>query len=306
MCQVVSVLEFWRKQSIVLIMWLLRCVAALLCLAVGLKVCESWLFDYDSKDGGWLGVYSNHPQDMHEEWDHDEDWTVDRQARRFERSFFADHAQPSFNSRRCDACRLIAARFDHAFEVAESKVGIRSHATDEYEELADEDVSEVVGKVCHKANYRFVVPLRVRNKDRLAASGLETIAHLSTSLSAPDDSDSPDVDWPQRLRNHCRHYVDQLKGRDVYEMWLRTSAGMANTGHGFEQFMCFGEGVYGDCVEEYKISDAEGQEIWPAGDDVDEDGEEEDNGEEVSEFYLADHAVFRNHPYVSSSATPSM
>ena len=33
------------------------------------------------------------------------------------------------------------------------------------------------------------------------------------------------VDWPQRIENHCRYLVmERLRSKEVYEMWLRTSA----------------------------------------------------------------------------------
>ena len=31
--------------------------------------------------------------------------------------------------------------------------------------------------------------------------------------------------WPQRLKERCRHFKEHFNGKEIYEMWLRTSAG---------------------------------------------------------------------------------
>ena len=76
------------------------------------------------------------------------------------------------------------------------------------------------------------------------------------------------MDWAQRLKNHCRFLAEKLKGIEIYDMWLRTSA---NSPEGFEQFLCFGEGIYGDCTKWL-----DNKEKWPAGEDVPEGDEEEE------------------------------
>ena len=71
-----------------------------------------------------------------------------------------------------------------------------------------------------------------------------------------------DVDWPQRMATHCQYMADtvtrppspscystvtQMPGLQIYDLWLRT-------GHGdpadWLEFLCEGEGVFGDCNEE--------------------------------------------------------
>ena len=59
-------------------------------------------------------------------------------AKRKEKEFFEYHADPLVHSQRCDACRLIASKFEHAFELAEHRLAIQTHNFDEYEELGTE------------------------------------------------------------------------------------------------------------------------------------------------------------------------
>ncbi len=97
---------------------------------------------------------------------------------------------------------------------------------------------------------------------------------ITTALSSTGSSSSSSgVDWPQRVRNHCRFLAEKLEGDIVYDMWLRTSAGPG--ADPFESFLCYGEGVFGDCNE--WISPGE---PWPAGDGDEEDVEEEEEEED--------------------------
>ena len=79
--------------------------------------------------------------------------------------------EPIVHSQRCDACRLTAGKFHYAFELAESKLGIESHNFAEYEELADEDIEEVTRQVCSKVTFKFVMPIKLRDIDRIASPG---------------------------------------------------------------------------------------------------------------------------------------
>ena len=61
-------------------------------------------------------------------------------------------------------------------------------------------------------------------------SGLETMPYLNVpqviyQSQSEDMEDTSSIHWPRRLRNHCKHLVKNMKGRDLYEMWLRTSVG---------------------------------------------------------------------------------
>ena len=48
------------------------------------------------------------------------------------------------------------------------------------------------------------------------------------------------VDWPQRIENHCRYLVmERLRSKEVYEMWLRTSAASYQVTQAF--FWTFGK-----------------------------------------------------------------
>ena len=60
-----------------------------------------------------------------------------------------------------------------------------------------------------------------------------------------------DANWAQRMANHCRYLsTEKLQGAEIYDMWLRVSAGVG--GDPFEHFLCLGEGVFADCITEVK------------------------------------------------------
>ena len=46
-------------------------------------------------------------------------------------------------------------------------------------------------------------------------------------------------------------------------------------GKGFEEFMCFGEGIHADCVDRDRVMNSKQKIVWPAGDDLEEDEVEE-------------------------------
>ena len=71
------------------------------------------------------------------------------------------------------------------------------------------------------------------------------------------DPEGGSVDWPGRVTNYCRFLADKLKGLEMYDMWLRT--GHADH-HQWTEFLCEGEGVFSDCLEEW------GWDKWPMGD----------------------------------------
>ena len=58
-----------------------------------------------------------------------------------------------------------------------------------------------------------------------------------------------DANWAQRMANHCRYFAtEKLQGAEIYDMWLRISAGIG--GDPFEYFLCHGEGVFADCLSD--------------------------------------------------------
>jgi len=183
-----------------------------------LTLCESWLFsDYEIN---WLEPINDQPD--FDDFEHF-DWNGDVRARRSEREFFESHKEPWVHSQRCDACRLIAGKFHFAFELAESKLGIQTHNFEEYEELADEDIEEVTRQVCSKVTYKYVRPIKLRNIERLATRGLETMYYLNLPQSSSESITT--ITWPRRMRNHCKHLVKNMIGRELYDMWLKTSVG---------------------------------------------------------------------------------
>ena len=74
-------------------------------------------------------------------------------------------------------------------------------------------------------------------------------------------------------------------------MWLRTSASSSND---FDLFLCYGEGVFADCLDWIPS-----HERWPAGDAAPQDGDDEeedlDQGQEEVD-YLRDLALSWDRP----------
>ena len=147
------------------------------------------------------------------------------------------------------------------------------------EELDPEHIKEILNKVCRRKTFSSVKPIFLNGKWRLAAPGLETAFYYNKlrkttkeqssdpiintphksemetySLNSYQDAINGDTkhsslhtDWPQRIKNHCIYITtDRLHETEAYDLWLRTSAGQLRT---FEDFLCFGEHVFGDCVE---------------------------------------------------------
>ena len=64
---------------------------------------------------------------------------------------------------------------------------------------------------------------------RLLTQGIETPLLYKRSPTKGSDSLSSAreraVDWPQRVENHCKYLItERLHSKEVYELWLRTSA----------------------------------------------------------------------------------
>ena len=53
--------------------------------------------------------------------------------------------------------------------------------------------------------------------------GLETMYYLNLPQSSSESITT--ITWPRRMRNHCKHLVKNMIGRDLYDMWLKTSVG---------------------------------------------------------------------------------
>ena len=53
--------------------------------------------------------------------------------------------------------------------------------------------------------------------------GLETMYYLNLPQSSSESIST--ITWPRRMRNHCKHLVKNMIGRDLYDMWLKTSVG---------------------------------------------------------------------------------
>ena len=117
---------------------ILKIVLGLLLTVILVSFCDSWIFSTSEYD--WLENLNEPQHDT--EFEENFDWNGDVRARRAEKKYFVEHEEPLVHSQRCDACRIIANKIHIGFELAESKVGIKTHSFDEYEEL---------GKLCTDA-----------------------------------------------------------------------------------------------------------------------------------------------------------
>ena len=89
-----------------------------------------------------------------------------------------------------------------------------------------------------------VEPVVVHGERRLASPGIETSYHLedrhfvdlTSDYFANEENEDDLIDavqdrrtsaalWPQRLKARCRHFSEHFHGKEIYDMWLRTSAG---------------------------------------------------------------------------------
>ena len=113
----------------------LRIIFGLLLTVILLSFCDSWIFSNSEYD--WLENLNEPLYDELEDFEPDPnfDWNGNVRAKRAEKKYFTEHDEPLVHSQRCDACRIIANKIHIGFELAESKVGIKTHSFDEFEEL---------------------------------------------------------------------------------------------------------------------------------------------------------------------------
>jgi hypothetical protein len=111
--------------------WIFRAASGFVFVIV--SVILGWLVSIHEID--WLANLNENRHLSPQEYEEHSDWNSDVRAGRMERQYFEHHDEPLVHSSRCDACRLIASKFHHALELAEHKLGIRTHSFDEYEEL---------------------------------------------------------------------------------------------------------------------------------------------------------------------------
>ena len=109
---------------------LIRLLCGILITVILLSFCDSWLFGNSEYD--WL---ENLNEPLHSDDMDDFDWNGDMRAKRAEKQYFTEHDEPLVPNQRCDACRIIGNRIHIGFELAESKLGIKTHSFHEYEEL---------------------------------------------------------------------------------------------------------------------------------------------------------------------------
>ena len=166
---------------------------------------------------------------------------------------------------RCDACRDIAMKFDAAFREEDSKIehlGL---------ELTENEVKDIVNSVCTDYSFKYVELIEWEGYERLATPLLETWA-----LGGRPALGGEGVNWPERLAKHCHYFADSMKGIEIYDLWLRTGH---STTQEWVEFMCEGEGIYGDCIREV------GNEGWPA-ETCKETKEKERRSKETVQAYL--------------------
>ena len=171
---------------------------------------------------------------------------------------------PRVNHPRCDACRAIAARLDITFREADSKI---EHLG---QELSEEEVVDIVNSICTEYSFRYIELIEWEGYLRLAVPPLETWEQRGRPALHGEA-----IHWPERMAKHCHYMADKMKGFEIYDLWLRT-------GHRdpveWLEFMCEGEGVFGDCLEEI------GPDNWPAEVCLDKEGQEKRAGGTVKTF----------------------
>jgi len=140
---------------------------------------------------------------------------------------------------RCDACRFIALVIDTNLRAADDRL-------EGEEELRLSEVESIAQDICSKHFYRDVSLNVWDGVERLSAPFLET-----WKVGVKVDTHK---DWTAKVASHCRYLLDKMKGMELYDLWLRT-------GHrdpeSWIEFLCDGEGVFGDCIMEDDGSD------WP-------------------------------------------
>ena len=171
---------------------------------------------------------------------------------------------PRVNHPRCDACRAIALRFDMAFREADSKI---EHLG---QELSEAEVVDIVKSICTDYAFRYIELIEWEGYVRLAVPPLETWDQRGRPALSGEG-----INWPERMAKHCHYFADNMKGLEIYDLWLRT-------GHSdpaeWVEFMCEGEGPFADCLGEIS------QDSWPAEVCLDKDSKEKRNGETVKAY----------------------
>jgi len=215
---------------------------------------EGWLADYYPEEGGTGFHYSPDGEDSHSL-----------------KAFFKHRDRPTTNGARCDACRAIAFRLDKAFDFAESHISVdgarEGHTANGLPELSGEEVTTIASYICSKNTFSDVKPFKYESITRLLTQGIETpLLYSKGSVDDMTTTRGRTVDWPQRVENHCKYLItERLQSREVYEVWLRTSAAAYQDYSTFESFLCFGEYVFGDCVG--RSGPQTEDDFWPGGDD---------------------------------------
>ena len=171
---------------------------------------------------------------------------------------------PRYLHPRCDACWAIALRFDMIFRQEDSKI---EHLG---QELSEAEVVDIVNNICTEHAFRYIELIECEGYTRLALPPLQT-----WDLRGRPALGGEGINWPERMAKHCHYFGNNMKGIEIYDLWLRT-------GHRdpaeWVEFMCEGEGVFADCLGEISADS------WPAEVCLDKDANEKRTGETVKAY----------------------
>ncbi|XP_023330523.1 uncharacterized protein LOC111702939 isoform X2 [Eurytemora carolleeae] len=148
--------------------------------------------------------------------------------------------RPIVSHPRCDACRFIGLMIDSNLRSADDRLD------GEDDELGEDEVAAIAEDICSTQTYRSVELIEWNGEYRLSLPILETWKQGKPAQS--------EKDWTDRVSSHCRFLLDKMKGLELYDLWLR--AGHRHPASWIE-FMCEGEGVFGDCIQDDDGTD------WP-------------------------------------------
>lgn len=153
--------------------------------------------------------------------------------------------EPRVYHPRCDACRASALLLDSMLREADSLLGPGQG------ELEREEVQQIVDRVCHTDSFSAVQLVMWEGAHRLALPYLDTW-HMRDSPSHQGKG----MNWAGRLKDHCSYLAgsQRMPPEELYDLWLR--AGHRDTKE-WISFLCEGEGVFADCLEDHPLH------VWP-------------------------------------------
>merc|ERR1712126_32182 len=153
--------------------------------------------------------------------------------------------EPIVSHPRCDACRVSALLLDTVLREADALVEPGG------EELHHKEVEDIVTSVCHPSSFEHADLVEWEGNTRLAHPHLET-----WDMRGTPSIQMMGLNWAGRISDHCYYLMGhtRMSAAELYDLWLRTGYRHPRE---WVEFLCEGEGVFGDCLEDLPIH------IWP-------------------------------------------